>query len=85
MTNPGPGPELNRQFRASLGLDPNACGCRRCVKERDEKGPDGVFPLSSSMMILCPICGNKRCPHATDHNLLCTNSNEPGQDGSVYE
>ncbi len=37
-----------------------------------------------SQMILCPICGNKRCPHATDHNLTCTNSNKPGQPGSRY-
>jgi hypothetical protein len=36
-------------------------------------------------MILCPKCGNKRCPHSTDHNLECTNSNEPGQPGSRYE
>jgi hypothetical protein len=35
-------------------------------------------------MILCAICGNKRCPHATDHRLACTNSNEPGQAGSDY-
>lgn len=25
-----------------------------------------------------------RCPHGTDHNLRCTNSNEPGQEGSRY-
>jgi hypothetical protein len=25
-----------------------------------------------------------RCPRATDHNLACTNSNEPGQPGSRY-
>jgi len=36
------------------------------------------------MMILCNICGNKRCPHATDHELQCTDSNEPDQEGSVY-
>ena len=36
------------------------------------------------MMILCPTCGNKRCPKATDHNNKCTNSNEPGQPGSSY-
>jgi len=35
-------------------------------------------------MILCPKCGNKRCPKATDHNNRCTASNEPGQDGSAY-
>ncbi len=35
-------------------------------------------------MILCPQCGNKRCPKATSCALDCTNSNEPGQPGSVY-
>lgn len=35
--------------------------------------------------IVCPECGNKRCPHATDHSLECTNSNEPGQKGSRFE
>lgn len=35
-------------------------------------------------MIVCDKCGNKRCPHATDHNLECTNSNEAGQKGSRY-
>ena len=35
-------------------------------------------------MILCPNCGNKRCPKATDHNNACTNSNEVGQEGSRY-
>ena len=35
-------------------------------------------------MILCPECGNKRCPRATDHTNACTNSNEPGQEGSRY-
>lgn len=36
-------------------------------------------------MMLCSSCGNKRCPHATDHNLSCTRSNKPGQAGSYYE
>jgi len=36
-------------------------------------------------MILCPTCGNKRCPHATDHELGCSGSNEPGQPGSRWE
>jgi hypothetical protein len=35
-------------------------------------------------MILCPTCGNKRCPRASDHRLECTDINEPGQTGSVY-
>jgi len=35
-------------------------------------------------MILCPECGNKRCPKATDHEFKCTGSNEPMQPGSMY-
>ena len=35
-------------------------------------------------MVVCQLCGNKRCPRATDHRLSCTNSNEPGQPGSAY-
>ena len=35
-------------------------------------------------MLLCSTCGNKRCPRASDHTLACTQSNEPGQSGSIY-
>lgn len=63
-----------------------SCGCRRCL---DESGAHELvmglkFPITSMQMILCPVCGNKRCPHATDHRLECTDSNEPGQPGSYY-
>lgn len=34
--------------------------------------------------VACTKCGNKRCPHATDCALQCTESNEPGQPGSRY-
>lgn len=37
-----------------------------------------------SKMVLCPQCGNKRCPHANDPRYKCTNSNEWGQVGSAY-
>jgi len=36
-------------------------------------------------MVVCPDCGNKRCPKATHHDLKCSKSNEPGQKGSRYE
>jgi hypothetical protein len=55
----------------------NQSDCRRCFIEK------GGF--MSVKMFLCPDCGNKRCPKATDHRNDCTNSNEPGQKGSVYE
>jgi hypothetical protein len=57
------------------------CFCRKCLAGKKTK--DG-WPLTSTMFIACSTCGNKRCPHATDHTLDCTNSNEPGQPGSVY-
>ena len=69
------------------------CRCRKCLHDRGEMithvmegalltmpGPNPGF----YGMILCPKCGNKRCPHATDHENACTNSNEPGQPGSIY-
>ena len=64
------------------------CHCYECRKDdivgfldNDEK-----FPITYAMsrMIVCPTCGNKRCPHATDHNNPCTGSNKPGQPGSRY-
>lgn len=52
------------------------CGCYECVKND--------LLLLMSTIIVCGTCGNKRCPHATNHLLPCTNSNEPGQLGSRY-
>ena len=63
------------------------CQCRQCLRDRHEgvEFAPGVFlPAEVLRMVLCPTCGNKRCPHATDHRHGCTGSNEPGQAGSVY-
>lgn len=59
------------------------CTCHRCIEEHDLRGTSGL-PLNVERMILCPKCGNKRCPKASDHRLECTGSNKPGQPGSVY-
>lgn len=64
---------------------PCAHTCHRCIKEFGLTNELTGFSLASSKMILCPECGNKRCPHASDHRLACTGSNKPGQRGSVYE
>lgn len=40
--------------------------------------------LADMRMVLCPDCGNKRCPRATNHTNACTGSNKPGQPGSAY-
>lgn len=57
------------------------CACEACVPQGNPF--DGT--AHNVRMILCATCGNKRCPHATDHRNACTNSNEPGQKGSSYE
>ena len=43
------------------------CGCRTC-------NPDARW------MVVCGLCGNKRCPHAWHHDYRCTGSNEPNQE-----
>lgn len=65
---------------AQADIDAGQCYCYNCNKDRLVNG----VPFVMTRMIVCPNCGNKRCPHATDHNLECTKSNEPGQAGSRY-
>lgn len=61
--------------RASGNETGSGCGeCWVCIDR------SGIAPMG---YVLCPTCGNKRCPHAADHNLECTHSNEPGQSGSA--
>lgn len=48
------------------------CQCAKCR-------PMVFTDPSSIRMILCEHCGNKRCPHAEDHDLLCMGSNVPNQ------
>jgi hypothetical protein len=62
------------KYKPELPNDPNT-GKQPCCWKCNPK---------YHFMLLCPTCGNKRCPHASDHELDCTNSNEPGQPGSVY-
>lgn len=50
------------------------CWCRTCRP----------VTMSDMRFVVCPDCGNKRCPHANDHRNACTGSNEHGQAGSAY-
>ncbi|WP_227650364.1 hypothetical protein [Klebsiella pneumoniae] len=50
------------------------CWCRTCRP----------VVLNDMRFVVCPDCGNKRCPRANDHRNACTGSNEPGQQGSAY-
>lgn len=68
------------------------CGCIKCIDSRVEQmRADGVpvhltfqGPAIPGWRYGCETCGNKRCPHHSDHTLTCTRSNEPGQTGSVF-
>ncbi|NCU20328.1 hypothetical protein EOM89_06235 [Candidatus Falkowbacteria bacterium] len=58
------------------------CDCRQCIRDRGDQR--WGMPRLMSEFIVCAVCGNKRCPHATNHRHACTDSNEPGQPGSDY-
>jgi hypothetical protein len=53
------------------------CPCEACLKLL----PPDAYPVPHHrrIMVLCPTCGNKRCPHAADHRYECSGSNEPNQ------
>ncbi len=40
--------------------------------------------MTDMRFVVCPECGNKRCPKANYHRNTCSGSNESGQDGSAY-
>ena len=50
------------------------CWCRTCRP----------VTMNDMRFVVCPDCGNKRCPRANDHRNACTGSNEFGQEGSAY-
>ena len=51
-------------------LHPALCNCRKCLLDRDER-IHGI-PAHLAMMVVCRVCGDKRCPHAEDHTNACT-------------
>jgi hypothetical protein len=65
------------------------CQCHKCSNIRIEQYlKDNNFDavINESLHFrACPICGNKRCPKTYDHELDCTNSNEPGQIEAIYK
>lgn len=67
--------DISQALNAQWNL--TSCWCQECCKQET-----GYYNLVR--MVLCPECGNKRCPKATSCKLECTNSNEPGQKGSIY-
>jgi hypothetical protein len=65
-----------RGFGVTITPGGARCWCRAC--NRDTKGPGG-WPYLATTFVVCPDCGNKRCPKATDHLNACTDSNEAAQ------
>lgn len=64
--------KLGRAVEKAHGIrsEPQAkCGCRACLSPLE----------NATTFVVCPKCGNKRCPKAADHRNVCTGSNEPGQ------
>lgn len=79
LTSINPAPELvslQKKAESIIGNYPGipdcwCCTCRPVV-------------LNDMRFVVCPDCGNKRCPRANDHRNACTGSNEPGQEGIAY-
>lgn len=74
IRNSGIAIDAEKIFAERDALNAPECWCRTCRP----------VTFSDSRFVVCPECGNKRCPHANDHRNACTGSNEPGQEGSAY-
>ena len=66
--------DAEKIFSERDALNAPDCWCHTCRP----------VTISDMRFVVCPECGNKRCPHANDHRHACTGSNEPGQEGSAY-
>lgn len=69
----GPKEKTILVLKQGVAVNPD-CWCRTCRP----------VVLNNMRFVVCPDCGNKRCPRANDHRNACTGSNEPGQEGSAY-
>ena len=68
----------------SVRIDCNCISCDSFIADAIDENDPNAFAWLSRPFIVCPDCGNKRCPKATHHDHACTRSNEPGQANSVY-
>ncbi len=53
-----------------LKMNGAKCTCHACIAAY--RVTLGGRPLNNCRMIVCNLCGSKRCPHALDHVLECT-------------
>lgn len=84
-------PELRVDWQENeFSADWNACRAAMLHAANSSANPDcwcrtcRPVVLNDMRFVVCPDCGNKRCPRANDHRNACTGSNEPGQEGSTY-
>lgn len=61
-------------------MSEDECGCYACIGSKPAY-EDTWLTIGMTRMIVCSECGNKRCPHSTDHRHACTGSNEPRERG----
>lgn len=74
IRNSGIAIDAEKILAESDALNTPDCWCRTCRPVK----------LNDMRFVVCPDCGNKRCPKANNHRNACTGSNEPGQEGSAY-
>lgn len=73
MTDPG--------MIFAFWTDGEPCPCVACHERLQhviEANPE-IGYWTGSGMIVCPDCGNKRCPQAESHEYKCSGSNATGQ------
>lgn len=79
------GLNLRQALRDALGGTPtDATGGASSADDERNRFSGGVCRCracnpGATWMVVCSICGNKRCPHAWSHENRCTGSNEPDQ------
>jgi len=58
---------------AASGLSDVLCQCRQCLRDRGEGTHMqwGFVPAEATRMIVCQVCGDKRCIHALNHEAPC--------------
>jgi hypothetical protein len=73
-------------FSKKKEKDYNCDHCHNCISANIRRNNLTLtnMPFHYTIMILCPSCGNKRCPKANHHANRCTGSNDSGQLGSAY-
>jgi NADH pyrophosphatase NudC (nudix superfamily) len=68
--------DVEHMLEGDMAIEPELlCWCTTCRP----------ITLADMRFVVCPDCGNKRCPKAHNHKLACTNSNDVGQVGSSWE